>query len=407
MIVFFRRAAIASIVYFVACSDATAPRNTSPRALMVSENAACALDGSGRVFCWGQNTQQLEFGTTPQSLPSSATPVAVPVPALRWLASGVGTHLCGVTAERDAICWARDQFGQLGRGSDTSLGKPPAKVVGTIAWSDISVGRITTCGIDQQSNGYCWGLNQRGEIGDAAVALGTRQTSPHQIPTLKFKQVAAGWLHACGITTADDAVCWGANDSGQVGIGAPDTVTYRSPRTVIGGRKWKQLTVGSRYTCGLTTNDTAYCWGYNGTGQLGDGTTTLRAAPESVKTPLKFVKITAGSGLAPATTATPPTQLQGGPGHTCALTATGAAHCWGWNANGQLGNNSLNDALTPVPVGGGQTFDIISLGSASTCGMRGNAVWCWGSNTRAQLGRNTGGAAALTPLLVDAPFNKP
>ena len=95
-----------------------------------------------------------------------------------------------------------------------------------------------------------------------------------------------------------------------------------------------QITYASSFGCGVTTAGSAYCWGFNGGGGLGDGTTTFRMTPVAVLMPpgVTFSAISAGNG------------------HTCALTPAGAAYCWGFNANGQLGDGTVVDKLTPVRV---------------------------------------------------------
>ena len=403
-----KRVVLAGVVWFVACGDPTGPPRSGMRRLMVSENAACALDPAGSTFCWGVNGAFFEYGVSNNEHGGSVQPLQAAPPRLKWLADGIGTHLCGITEERDAICWGRGTFGQLGRGTIGDPGNEPAKVNGGIAWEEISVGRITTCGLSVAGDAYCWGFNQFGEVGDSTVPNGQATLEPRLVlGGFKFKQVVAGWLHACGITTAGAAMCWGGNASGQLGIGTTDTVAHRFPEPVIGGHTFLQLALGTRYTCGITTNNTAYCWGANGIGQLGDGSTATRMAPESVHTVMKFREMAAGSGFATSSNVQPPVPLQGGVGHTCALTLTGKAFCWGWNGDGQVGDNSLENRLEPVAVHTTEVFETISLSSASTCGMRGNAVWCWGSNLRGQVGRSTNGASAVNPILLPPPFNRP
>jgi alpha-tubulin suppressor-like RCC1 family protein len=113
------------------------------------------------------------------------------------------------------------------------------------------------------------------------------------------------------------------------------------------------------------------------------------------------------SGFAGVSSAVPPApRLQGGVAHTCALTEAGAAWCWGWNGNGQLGDGSVTDRSAPVAVRGGLTFDLIGAGGSYSCGMRGNGVWCWGSNVVGQLGNGTT-VPEPAPVKVGAPFDRP
>jgi alpha-tubulin suppressor-like RCC1 family protein len=397
----------------VGCRESVGPTPDPElsRRLAASEQVACALTSQGSVHCWGFNSAVWEYGAPPDLVAGSMSPAATSLPVMTKLALGVGQHLCGITSENDALCWARGNNGQLGGGAVAGMGNPVATVDGDIEWEDISVGRITTCGLSTEGDGYCWGHNQRGEIGSTTVPLGALTPTPTLVEGgHTFKSVVAGWLHACGITTAGDAYCWGGNTSGQLGMGVFDTTSHRSPELVAGlpsgGLAFAQITLGSRYTCGITMDGDAYCWGENATGQLGDGTQVGRAAPTRVAGGLKFKQIVASSGFANGAFATPPTSLQGAVGHTCALTPAGQAYCWGWNGNGELGDGSNIDRLTPTPVSGGLTFDTIASGGAYTCGMAGDNVWCWGSNTNGQLGKGDL-AHASTPQRVLAPFQSP
>src|SRR5664280_1169219 len=94
-----------------------------------------------------------------------------------------------------------------------------------------------------------------------------------------------------------------------------------------------QVVTGYAHTCALAPSGQAYCWGLNGYGQLGDNSTTDRSTPVAVQQGgVTFTSIT------------------GGGWHTCGLTGAGAAWCWGYNGNGQLGDNTTTEQHTPVTV---------------------------------------------------------
>jgi alpha-tubulin suppressor-like RCC1 family protein len=149
--------------------------------------------------------------------------------------------------------------------------------------------------------------------------------------------IAAGGYHTCAVTAAGQVKCWGANASGQLGDGA--TVQRVAPVDVIGlAGGVSAIGAGGCHTCALM--DTVQgggiqCWGDNGHGQLGDGTTTLRTTP---------VAVFGLSGGADAVAA--------GTRHSCAVVQEDRLTCWGRNEYGQLGDGSTQDRTTPIFVAG-------------------------------------------------------
>lgn len=376
-----------------ACEDSTAPGTAigNGRRLYAGEWTACALDKDGHTQCWGNNSTFQEYGA---AMGSSPLPVAVPIPTLAAIGGGTSHHACGLTSERVAICWGRGTRGQLGGGDLGATGNGPTTVQSEgVSWNDIAVGRLTTCGVATNGDGYCWGLNQHGELGDTLLSSGATVTTPRKvIGGIQFTSIVPGWLHTCGIATSGAAYCWGDNTSGQLGIGLIDEDAHGRPLLVSPSVAFKKLSLGARSTCGITTDNQLYCWGYNGTGQLGDGTTTTRPSPTPIGGSLRFSDVSLGSGFAEgvrAGTVMPTAVVQGGIAHGCALTTDGSPYCWGWNAVGQVGDASTTTQLTPVAVKTTKKMTSISVGGAYSCAVGDNALWCWGSNVIGQLGNST------------------
>ena len=367
------------------------------RTLASQALGACAIV-SDKVYCWGDNTHG-ELGTrtpasalTPQISPITISQAGSAGLSADELVGGFGNHLCALSrSQKTAACWGRGSYGQRGIGRAAGELNDPVNLSGG-SWERLSVGRLTSCGIQTSGRAMCWGANQYGEVGNLSwpASGSTRILGPVFVDGgILFSVVSTGWLHACGVTTTGEAFCWGNNLAGQLGIGAVDS-SHAVPTHVASSEKFATIFAGNRHTCAITTDQRAFCWGENTFGQLGDGTTTSRPSPTPVAGGLKFSAISIGSffisALPPGATPLPPNVF---PAHTCALTEAGRAYCWGWNAWAELGDGTLTDRLQPTPVATDARFSGLALGEASSCGMRGSSVWCWGGNQYGQLGDGT------------------
>ena len=225
--------------------------------------------------------------------------------------------------------------------------------------------------IDRPGSGYTLAASAGGLSGATSVPFAV---------TLTFTAVSAGTLYTCGVTTAGAAYCWGFNGSGQLGDGT--ATTQLSPVLVAGGVSFAAVSAGDNHTCGVTAAGAAYCWGDNTSGQLGDGTTTNRLTPVLVAGGVSFAAADAGGS------------------HTCGVTAAGAAYCWGQNFYGQLGDGTTTGRSSPGLVAGGVNFAAVSAGDVQTCGVTAaGAAYCWGNNFYGQLGDGTT-IDRLTPVRV-------
>jgi alpha-tubulin suppressor-like RCC1 family protein len=200
-----------------------------------------------------------------------------------------------------------------------------------------------------------------------------------------FVTIAAGGSHTCALDAGGLAWCWGSNTRGELGRGGADSLANAAPDTVVGGLRFQAIADGPSYTCGLTTGGFAYCWGTNEFGQLGLG------GPDSLPQ----------TSPAPVIGGSKFTALVAGYQHTCALTAQGAAFCWGKNEFGELGTAPGAPACryfsviypcsgTPLSVAGAIAFGSIRPGRYTTCGLgRDDIAYCWGANSVGQLGDQT------------------
>jgi alpha-tubulin suppressor-like RCC1 family protein len=367
--------------------------------------------------------------TTPGAAAQQATlavTVSVPngvSPSIRVVAAA--SHTCALSAAGIAYCWGYNPNGQLGNNDSAIVSPTPVAVAGGIVFQALAVSRVedVTCALDVVGAAYCWGENGNGQLGDGTT---TRRLTPTPVAGgLQFKSLAVGDGHACGVATNGTAYCWGRTANGAFGDGSVGT--HLTPAVAAPELTFQSIVTGTDYTCGLTPNGAAYCWGLGFSGQLGDGSGVSSTTPVAVAGGLTFRSLAAGGltacGLTTAgqaycwgnnfygtvgdgTSATEtgtmrrasPVAVAGGltfqslsAGYQtmCGLTDSGAGYCWGYNF-GAIGDGSFDHRSTPTRVAGGLTFKSISSGTGYGCGVvADDSVVCWGDNSDGGLGDGT------------------
>ncbi len=269
-------------------TDESSPVETSQLSGMVRDISVglehtCVLNAVGGVRCWGANTSG-QLGV--DGLQASLSPVEV-----TGLGSGVSAlssgwqHTCLLTLAGGVKCWGKNAHGQLGNGT-TVDSRVPVDVSGlNFGVKAISAGAEHTCALTALGAVKCWGRNTSGELGngsnlDSALAQDVSGLSAGA------RSVAAGGdataAHSCAVTVSGAVVCWGSNDSGQLGDGT--TSSSNVPVTVQGlTYGMRAVTTGGRHACALSAVGGMVCWGDNQFGQLGDGSTQSSLKPVEVK----------------------------------------------------------------------------------------------------------------------------
>lgn len=295
------------------------------RDIALGDFHTCALRENGRPYCWGRNNAgQVGDGTTQ----GRWRPVSVP--GLRRVAQIVtgAQHSCALHTNGTVSCWGANGSGQLGDRSFTDR-LTPVSVIGLRRVVALSAGGNHTCALRDTGMVLCWGENAAGQLGDGTTT--NRNQPTNVIPFGRVRQISAGSNHTCAVHNFNNVFCWGSNSSGQVGDGS-FTDRLQAVRVLrLPVQSIVQVSAGGLHSCALAMDGSAYCWGNNAAGQLGDGTMSNRWRPVMV-----------------AAAETPMDQLSAGGMHSCGIiNSTGDALCWGANDSGQLGNGSTE--ASPLP----------------------------------------------------------
>ena len=295
--------------------------------LTAGDRHTCGLQLDGTGSCWGANDAgQLGRGPLPAA---TDRPGAISgAPHFSSLAAG-GRHTCGLSSGGVALCWGSNVYGELGDGSRQGRSVPVA-AAGDVPFVLLAAGASHTCALTAAGDALCWGADFLGQRGDSTLVADPNATAP--VGGHAFTAISAGGDHTCALASGGVAYCWGSNGRGESGTGVPDSALI-APALVSGGLAFGSLTAGTAFTCGVTTDSLAYCWGANESGQLGDGSQSDRPSPTAVSGGLHFRELRAGAH------------------HTCGITGDFAAYCWGDGTSGQLGQAipPLN-SLVPLQV---------------------------------------------------------
>ena len=352
---------------------AVSPRGGSPgQGMAAGDVHTCVLLSSGGVECWGGNGYG-QLGNA--SINDSSAPVAVSgITTATAIAAGA-FDTCALLASGGVDCWGNNDDGQLGNGS-TANSSTPVAVSGITTATAIAADYNHTCALLASGGIDCWGDNGLGQLGDGTASgpacEGVCSLTPVAVSGITTATaIAAGDSHTCALLASGGIDCWGSNGYGELGDGSTINESA-TPVAVSGITTATAIAAGVRHTCALIAGGGVDCWGDGALGQLGNGGTANSSTPAAV------------SGVATATAIT------AGVYHTCAVLTGGGVACWGFNGLGQLGNGSTADSSTPAGVSGMASATAIAGGGFHTCAiLAGGGIDCWGWNGFGQFGNGT------------------
>ena len=321
------------------------------------------------AWAWGCNDiGQLGDNSTA----SRVSPIRVIGGFADWCqVSGGGRHSLGVRCNGTAWAWGYGATGRLGNDSTPNRSSPVSVIGGFNDWCQVAAGCCHSLGVRSNGTAWAWGANAQGRLGNNCTI---DRSSPVSVVGgfTDWCQVSAGNWHSLGVRCNGTAWAWGCNGQGRFGDNC--TINQSSPVSVVGGfTDWCQVSAGYQHSLGVRTNGTAWAWGCNSLGRLGDNSTINRSSPVSVV-----------GGF------TDWSQVATGTFHSLGVRTNGTAWAWGYNGQGRLGDNSTISRTSPVSVVGGFTDWCQVAGGVHSLGVRVNGTaWAWGCNGAGELGNNS------------------
>jgi len=348
----------------------------------VNEENTCAIKKDGTLWCWGDNSGgQIGDG-------SFGSDVSQPTFVMdRVVKVSVGyRHTCAIKLDGSLWCWGNNQYGQVGDGTMGTIKPFPVQPIGMSRdVADVSAGFDHTCAVKTDGSLWCWGGNDRGQLGDGT---NVGKVIPKRIFASGVKKVSAGAKYTCAIKNDSSLWCWGENNTGQLGlgiIGGYYTIPQFITDDVIKVSTTAGLSWGAGHTCAVKSDGSIFCWGNNSYGQLGNG-----SFGNNIPSPSSDIYLDAFYNRL-----TDIYYVSVGNSHTCAVDNKNQIWCWGNNYYGQLGiGKDYNYYQTyyrfPRQVTSVGKVKGVSVGYSSTCVIKqDNSLWCWGGNDSGQLGDGT------------------
>ena len=378
---------------------------TEITSLETGDNHACALHADGTITCaganWYGNVGNGEFG----AIDWTPTEV-VGIDDAVGLSLGF-YHTCAVHATGEISCWGRNEDGQLGNGTEglENNSAVPVKVSGITDATAVSTTYLSlTCALHETGEVSCWGSNLAGELGTDESVGGGHSPIDHSAVPVKIRgitdaaAVSAGASHACVLHEAGEISCWGSNSAGELGADdhIPDDQSA-APLRVSGITDAIAVSASDYHTCALRESGQITCWGWNESGQLGDG--------EIWESNDSFVPVKVSATVTTEPPASDePVDVSAGVRHSCMVWNSGKVSCWGDNNKGQLGDGEFGRDLyssVPLEVSGIADAVAVSAGWEHTCAVHATGeVSCWGDDTNGELGN--GEIVEQVPLPVKA-----
>jgi alpha-tubulin suppressor-like RCC1 family protein len=375
-----------------------------------SNFSVLALKTNGSLWAWGLNSDgQLGNGT----LENISEPIQIGTD-LNWTNISLSINH-GFALKANGTIWSSgDNFsGQLGQGNTTNS-TSFAQIGSSNSWRSLALGNTYSLALDNLNNLYSWGDNVSGQLGKGNTYIAV----PRQVGNdFNWEKVFSGVVHSAAIKKDGSLWMWGRNRYGQLGDGLSAT-NVDIPKQVGTGKDWKYVSLGGYQTLAIKANGSLWGWGFNSSGQLGDGTIIQRTTPVQIGTATDWKTVSTAlthsvgvktngtiwywgniaSGTFSITSSIPIqigsatdwTAISAGSNHILALKSNGTLWAWGLNNYSQLGLGNTTNMGAPTQVGTATDWDYIQAGYNSSLAIKKNGtVWLWGNNLEGGLGDGT------------------
>jgi alpha-tubulin suppressor-like RCC1 family protein len=324
-----------------------------------------AIRSDGTLWSWGvNNIGQVGDGVTI----NRSSPVSVIGNHVFAFVIGGSDHVVARKSDGTAWTWGEGEYGGIGNNS-TAHRSSPVSVVGDHSFSKVAAGTLNNAGIKADGTTWAWGFNGEGQLGNNSTD--NRSSPVSVVGNHSFASIGGG-NELIALKSDGTAWAWGANQFGSLGNNS--TTDRSSPVSVVGGHSFTVIATGgyTEYGLALKADGSAWVWGNNFAGELGDNTTANRSSPVSVVGGHSFVEVDIG--------------LRSSYGRK----ADGTVWSWGYNNGGELGDNSTSRRSSPVSIVGGHSFVEIGAGTQQGFARKSDGtLWAWGGNDSGNLGDNT------------------
>lgn len=346
------------------------------RSLGIGTYHSCGIKPDNSLWCWGKNNNgQVGNGTSGSNVlyPTQISGAWSIVGAMDDGGASPGQS-CGIKTNGTLYCWGSNENLQGGYTTTGSSNVPRAISAGG-TWKSLAVGAYAVCAIKAtDSSVWCWGKDDQGERGDGAGDSGSSATGARESTASTWKQIVGGGEYTasqtfCGIKSDDTAWCWGDNQYGQVGDNTTVDKFVPTAVNVTGVTTWKMLAAGDGNACGIKTDGTAWCWGDNSFGGVGNGSVGPSGTKVKVPTAVSTTGVTTWKSISVGSSA------------ACGVKTDNTGWCWGYGQEGNIGDNGTTDRGNPTEFLPGAKWKFIQAASWPTCGiMLNGTLWCWGEN---------------------------